>query len=74
MLIADLSSLADYNTDLPNIPIVLDNVMCDGSENSLLNCSHNRFTVHSCVHDKDIVLCCKGADNIVIIQCNYALI
>lgn len=58
--LAVLSSLADYDVILPNIPIVLDDVECIGHETSLLNCPHNDFTVHSCVHDEDIVLECRG--------------
>ena len=58
-----LSSLADYDVVLPNFPIVLDDVECKGDETSLLNCSHNEFTDHSCVHDEDIVLQCRGLCN-----------
>ena len=51
----------DVPLNVPDIPIVLDYVRCSGSETSLLDCSHNDFTRHRCVHYYDVVLECTGS-------------
>ena len=38
--------------------IWLDNVQCTGSENELLNCSHNGIDVHNCDHGDDASVIC----------------
>ena len=44
-------------------PIWLDDVICDGPENSLLNCSHRGFGVHNCDHMEDVwITCGKSMD------------
>ena len=41
-------------------PIWLDNMMCDGSELSLFNCTANQLGIHNCGHTEDAgVECCK---------------
>ncbi|XP_072051705.1 scavenger receptor cysteine-rich domain-containing protein DMBT1-like [Amphiura filiformis] len=40
-------------------PIHLDDVACDGSEVSLLQCSHGGIGVHNCRHDEDIAVRCQ---------------
>ena len=52
--------LFDFDVTLPDIPILLDDVMCTGNETSLLQCSHNGFNNHNCRHNEDIVLACVG--------------
>ena len=44
------------------IPIHLDNVLCSGSETSLLNCSHSPIGQHSCMHTEDASVDCLGRD------------
>jgi hypothetical protein len=55
-------ALGYYNITLPNIPIVLDDVRCEGDESSLLNCTHKDFNDHDCRHYEDVVLECTGTD------------
>lgn len=57
---AQVFSLYQFDATLPDIPILLDDVMCNGNETSLLQCSHNGVNIHNCVHDEDIVIECKG--------------
>ncbi|XP_063968591.1 deleted in malignant brain tumors 1 protein-like [Lytechinus pictus] len=40
--------------------IALDDVRCDGTEMSILQCGHNGFGVHNCNHSKDVGLRCNG--------------
>ncbi len=41
-------------------PILLDNVGCTGSENRLIECSHNGVGQHNCVHFEDAGVQCGG--------------
>ena len=40
-------------------PIWLDNVQCDGTEESMGNCSHRGWGVHDCGHEHDVGLACQ---------------
>ena len=41
-------------------PVLLDEVGCDGSEESLIECNHNDWGLHDCTHDEDAgVICSK---------------
>ena len=61
----------DVSLPLPIIPILLDNVMCTGSETSLLQCFHNGFNNHNCDHSEDIVLACVGKRRTLTGICAY---
>ena len=39
-------------------PILLDDVNCTGSENSLSECSHGGIENHDCVHPEDVGVRC----------------
>ena len=41
-------------------PIILDNVVCNGSEDHLLLCAHNDFFVTNCDHSEDAAVVCEG--------------
>ena len=41
-------------------PILLDNVGCTGSENRLIECSHNGVGQHDCAHFEDASVQCDG--------------
>ena len=55
-----LFSLNQFDVTLPNIPILLDNVICIGNETSVLQCSHGGFNNYFCGHPGDIVIECFG--------------
>lgn len=38
--------------------ILLDNVVCDGTERNLLECDHNAVGVHNCDHSEDAAVMC----------------
>ena len=41
-------------------PITLDNVVCTGSEDNLLECSHNEILQGNCEHSEDVAVICNG--------------
>ena len=45
----------------PSVPILLNNVNCNGSESRLINCRHSRVGNNtSCDHNKDAGVSCEG--------------
>ena len=43
----------------PSVPIWLDDVNCNGLENSLMECQHNGIGNHNCDHHKDAGVICE---------------
>ncbi len=41
-------------------PITLDNIVCAGTEDNLLSCSHNQIFEHNCDHSEDVAVVCDG--------------
>lgn len=39
-------------------PILLDNMLCTGNEDSLKNCPHNGWKNHNCYHNEDAAVQC----------------
>ena len=52
----------------PSRPIHLDNVGCNGSEPSLLNCTANEVGINNCDHSEDAGVRCNGIYNLHINQ------
>uniref|UniRef100_A0A8B9H0X2 SRCR domain-containing protein n=1 Tax=Astyanax mexicanus TaxID=7994 RepID=A0A8B9H0X2_ASTMX len=44
-------------------PILLDNVLCSGSESSIRECHHNGFGRNDCNHGEDAGVTCSGEEN-----------
>ena len=40
-------------------PIVLDNLQCTGTEETLFNCTHNGVNIHNCAHSEDAGAICN---------------
>jgi len=58
-----LGSVGDKNSfgAGPNsFPILLDDVICVGSEANILACPHLRIGQHNCVHGEDVGVRCSG--------------
>lgn len=43
-----------------SIPVWLDDVDCEGSEENIINCPHGPIGTHLCSHDHDIGIICTG--------------
>lgn len=43
-----------------NGSIILDNVVCNGTEDNLFLCSHNNFFDTNCDHTEDVAVVCDG--------------
>jgi len=41
-----------------DVQIWLDNVVCSGTESSIIDCRHSSFGVHNCGHSEDVHLAC----------------
>lgn len=44
----------------PSVPVILDNVVCNGSEPNILACSHSRLGSYGCSHSRDVGVVCSG--------------
>ena len=40
--------------------VVLDDLMCTGSESRLIDCRHNKIGIHDCDHSQDVGVRCTG--------------
>ena len=48
-------------------PIHLDEVVCTGSEDTLLNCSHSGIGINDCNHDADVSVHCQESGTKIIV-------
>merc|ERR1739848_6725 len=51
-------------------PIVLDDLVCDGSESSWTECEHEKIGRHDCDHSEDIGVFCHESDNLKDVDCS----
>ncbi|KAL3883253.1 hypothetical protein ACJMK2_029536, partial [Sinanodonta woodiana] len=41
-----------------DLPIILDDVKCNGNESSIYDCTHSPWNTSNCVHDEDVGVRC----------------
>ena len=41
-------------------PILLDNLVCNGDEDMLINCRHNGIGINNCDHTEDAGIVCRN--------------
>ena len=58
------------------LPILLDDMACNGSETSLTECANAGVHIHDCDHSEDAGVICEGAyvDNVIYVKISYSLI
>ena len=56
----DSIPLVRYQSVNVSTPFLLDNVNCRGSENSLLDCTHNGIGIHNCDVTQTAGILCEG--------------
>ena len=52
--VAVLSNVTAFG--IPSGPIFLDRVICDGEEDTLMDCEYDQ--IHMCTHDLDVAIIC----------------
>ncbi len=50
---------AEFGQGSLDMPILLDDVQCTGSETRLLDCLHRGIEVHDCSHNQDAGVVCS---------------
>ena len=52
---------SNLNVRSTNLPILLDDLQCSGSESSLFDCTHKPVGSHDCSHSEDVKIACDNA-------------
>lgn len=53
---------AQFGAGDSSMPIWLDNIHCEGTEDYLSSCPHNGWGVHNCLHYEDAGVICQGSE------------
>ena len=64
-----IRALRGYQVQDGTGQIWLDNVGCNGNEETLASCYHSGFGVHNCNHSDDAGVECSRTGNIVYLKC-----
>jgi len=60
-----------YINDIDILPIWLDDVRCNGSEEHIADCSHKVWGDHNCQHSEDVAIACYGKAGFIILYAHY---
>ena len=63
LVIGETTDSSEYG-DASQLPILMDNVKCSGTELNILSCPQKAINdTHDCLHSEDVAIVCRGKES-----------